>query len=131
LMVLDIDHFKKVNDTFGHDAGDEVLKIFASRVKAAVRTADLVCRLGGEEFVIVMPETGIDIARRIAERVRKAIEASAFPILAGQQAIPITVSIGLADRGKDVQAEQIFKRADRALYRSKQEGRNRVSAEAA
>jgi two-component system cell cycle response regulator len=131
LMVLDIDHFKKVNDTFGHDAGDEVLKIFAARVKATVRTADLVCRLGGEEFVIVMPETGIDIARRIAERVRKAIESSAFPILAGQNAIPVTVSVGLADRGRDVQAEQIFKRADRALYRSKQEGRNRVSAEAA
>jgi two-component system cell cycle response regulator len=131
LMILDIDHFKRVNDTYGHDAGDEVLKVFASRVKAAVRTADLFCRLGGEEFVIVMPDTAIDIAERIAERVRTAISAEPFPIDAGRRSIAVTVSIGIADRGRDVVPDTIFKRADKALYRSKNEGRNRVSADAA
>ncbi len=80
LMILDIDHFKAVNDTHGHGAGDEILKGFSGRVRKAVRTADLVCRLGGEEFVVVMPDTPIAVATRIAERIRTAIEAEAFPL---------------------------------------------------
>lgn len=131
LMILDIDHFKRINDTYGHDAGDDVLKLFATRVKAAVRAADLLCRLGGEEFVIVMPDTGIEIGGRIAERVRQAVEAAPFPIEGGKRAIPVTVSIGLADRGAGAHSDAIIKRADKALYRSKHEGRNRVSADAA
>ncbi|HVB89715.1 MAG TPA: PleD family two-component system response regulator [Beijerinckiaceae bacterium] len=131
LMILDIDHFKAVNDTYGHDAGDEVLKVFAQRMRNVVRQVDLVCRLGGEEFVIVMPDTPIDVASHVAERVRSTIELGPFPIAAGERAIPVTVSVGLANSHGDPNPDHLFKRADRALYRSKNEGRNRVSADAA
>ena len=131
LMILDIDHFKAVNDTFGHDAGDEVLRTFALRVKAAVRTVDLLCRLGGEEFIIVMPETSIDVAAKVGERIRESVNATMFPIEKGTRHIPITVSIGIADRRHDREADILLKRADKALYRSKNDGRNRVSADAA
>ena len=130
LMVLDIDHFKAVNDTFGHDAGDQVLKVFAGRVRKVVRNADLFCRMGGEEFVVVMPDTRLEIAQRIAERVRATVERDLFAIEAGSRQIPVTVSIGLSERGSDVTGDGLFRRADQALYRSKSEGRNRVSAAA-
>ena len=130
-MILDIDHFKAVNDTYGHEAGDEVLRIFASRIKAVVRTVDMLCRLGGEEFIIVMPETRIDVAAKVAERIRDSVNATMFPIEKGLRAIPITVSIGIADRRNDREADALLKRADKALYRSKHDGRNRVSADAA
>ncbi|HYP58115.1 MAG TPA: PleD family two-component system response regulator [Beijerinckia sp.] len=131
LMILDIDHFKLVNDVHGHDAGDEVLKYFAGRVKQAIRTGDLICRLGGEEFVVVMPDTDLVVAARIAERVRSNVEKDVFAIFSGKQSIPVTVSIGLAERGLEDRPEGLFRRADKALYRSKQSGRNRVSADAA
>jgi two-component system cell cycle response regulator len=131
LMILDIDHFKAVNDTHGHNAGDEILKSFSSRIRKTVRTADLVCRLGGEEFVVVMPDTSLVVATRIAERVRSVIEAEAFPLDEQGGAIPVTVSIGLADRGLEASPDALFKRADRALYASKSSGRNRVTAAAA
>jgi two-component system cell cycle response regulator len=131
LMILDIDHFKAVNDAHGHDAGDGILKGFSARVRKAVRTADLVCRLGGEEFVVVMPDTPIAVATRIAERIRTVIEAEAFPLDEDGGAIPVTVSIGLADRGTEANPDALFKRADRALYASKASGRNRVTAAAA
>ncbi len=131
LMMLDIDHFKKVNDTYGHDAGDEVLKVFAHRIRRVVRGADLVCRLGGEEFVIVMPETPLPLAEKIAERVRVAIEAEPFPIDGGARSIPVTTSVGLAERGGDANADALLRRADKALYGSKSAGRNRVTAAAA
>ncbi len=130
LMILDIDHFKSVNDTYGHDAGDEVLKVFARRIKRVLRSADLVCRLGGEEFVVVMPETPLAIAERIAERVRSAVERERFPI-DQTRAIPVTTSIGLAERGADANADALLRRADKALYASKSAGRNRVTAAAA
>jgi two-component system cell cycle response regulator len=130
LMILDIDHFKSVNDTYGHDAGDEVLKVFARRIKRVLRSADLVCRLGGEEFVVVMPETPLAVAERIAERVRSAVERERFPIDA-TRAIPVTTSIGLAERGADANADALLRRADKALYASKSAGRNRVTAAAA
>lgn len=130
LMILDIDHFKSVNDTYGHDAGDEVLKVFARRVKRVLRSADLVCRLGGEEFVVVMPETPLAIAERIAERVRAAVERERFPI-DQTRAISVTTSIGLAERGADANADALLRRADKALYASKSAGRNRVTAAAA
>ena len=129
-MILDIDHFKSVNDTYGHDAGDEVLKVFARRIKRVLRSADLVCRLGGEEFVVVMPETPLAVAERIAERVRSAVERERFPI-DPTRAIPVTTSIGLAERGADANADALLRRADKALYASKSAGRNRVTAAAA
>jgi two-component system cell cycle response regulator len=100
-------------------------------VRKAVRTADLVCRLGGEEFVVVMPDTSIVVATRIAERIRTVIEAESFPLDEEAGAIPVTVSIGLADRGTEANPDALFKRADRALYASKASGRNRVTAAAA
>jgi len=131
LMILDIDHFKKVNDTYGHDCGDEVLKGFADRLRGIIRGGDLLCRLGGEEFVIVMPNVDIRAASRIAERARSTIEREPFPIDASGQAIPVTASIGVAERGPDDDSGSLYRRADRALYRAKAEGRNRVSADAA
>ena len=131
LMILDIDHFKCVNDNYGHDVGDEVLKAFAQRVKNVIRQADLLCRLGGEEFVVVMPDTGMAVAAKIAERLRARVERGLFTIEGGQKAIPVTVSIGCAESNGDSSPDALFKRADRALYRSKEEGRNRVTAAAA
>jgi two-component system cell cycle response regulator len=132
LMILDIDHFKSVNDTYGHDAGDEVLKVFARRIKRVLRSADLVCRLGGEEFVVVMPDTPLAIAERVAERVRAAVEGERFPVDASaSRTIPVTTSIGLAERGADANADGLLRRADKALYASKSSGRNRVTAAAA
>ena len=131
LMILDIDHFKSVNDTYGHQAGDEILKAFASRVRSVVRRADLTCRLGGEEFIIVMPDTDIGAAGRVGERVRETVGSASFPIEDGGRTIPITVSIGIAERNAGRDVETLMKRADRALYRSKALGRNRVCADAA
>jgi two-component system cell cycle response regulator len=131
LMIFDIDHFKKVNDTYGHSCGDEVLKGFADRLRKVVRGGDLLCRLGGEEFVIVMPNSSLEVAARVAERTRSAIQEEPFVIDAAGQTISITVSIGVAGRGRDGDADSLYRRADRALYRSKSEGRNRVTADAA
>ena len=131
LMILDIDHFKGVNDTYGHEAGDRVLKGFAERVRKVIRVPDLVCRLGGEEFVIVMPDTNLEVAAKIAERVRAEVERDRFALAADGSRIGVTVSIGLAERDHDSEPERLFRRADRALYRSKSSGRNRVSADAA
>ena len=131
LMILDIDHFKMVNDNYGHDAGDEVLKAFGARIKRVVRVADLICRMGGEEFVVVMPNTSIDMAEVIAERIRSSIQGARFQIDASGRSIPVTVSIGLADRRNDLAPDVVYKRADKALYRAKTEGRNRISADAA
>jgi two-component system cell cycle response regulator len=131
LMILDIDHFKQVNDTYGHQAGDEVLKGFSDRIRRIIRGGDLLCRLGGEEFVVVMPNVPLDVARRVAERARVSIEEAPFVIEKSGRTIPITVSIGLAERGRDAEADALYQRADKALYRSKAEGRNRVTSDAA
>jgi two-component system cell cycle response regulator len=131
LMIFDIDHFKSVNDTHGHDCGDEVLKGFADRLRRVIRGADLLCRLGGEEFVIVMPNVSIENAARIAERTRTAIQEERFTIDKTGRSIPITVSVGVAERGTESDPDSLYRRADRALYRSKSEGRNRVTADAA
>jgi two-component system cell cycle response regulator len=131
LMILDIDHFKQVNDTYGHDCGDEVLKSFADRLRGIIRSGDLLCRLGGEEFVIVMPNVELSAAARIAERARQTIEREPFVVDVDGRAIPVTTSIGVAERGPDDDTSTLYRRADRALYRAKSEGRNRVSADAA
>jgi two-component system cell cycle response regulator len=130
-MILDIDHFKAVNDAFGHDAGDEVLKTFAARVKRVVRGADLMCRFGGEEFVVIMPDTRLSVAALVGERIRAAVAGAPFPIEQGARAIAVTVSIGIAESAGDDTPEALFHRADRALYQSKNSGRNRVTAAAA
>ena len=131
LMILDIDHFKLVNDTHGHDAGDHILKTFAARVRNVVRASDLICRLGGEEFAVLMPDTDLQIGETIAERVRATIGSNLFTLSPGRPPIVVTVSIGLAERGSDIEPDTLMRRADAALYRSKGSGRNRVTADAA
>jgi two-component system cell cycle response regulator len=97
MMVLDIDHFKRVNDTYGHDVGDLVLKGFGAQLQETVRGGDLICRLGGEEFVVVMPGVGLSEAGRIAERARLTTESRHFVVDGAAGSVSITVSIGLAE----------------------------------
>jgi two-component system, cell cycle response regulator len=132
LLVLDIDHFKQINDNYGHDAGDEVLVEFARRMKLNVRGFDLVCRLGGEEFVIVMPDTDPERGFRIADRIRTSVGTVPFVVGGGTHQIDVTVSVGMTGlRGEDVAVEALLKRADEMLYKAKRDGRNRVIADAA
>jgi two-component system, cell cycle response regulator len=132
LLALDIDYFKSINDTYGHDAGDDVLRDFALRIKRSIRGIDLACRSGGEEFVIVMPETDMAVAATVAERLRRRIAGEPFTINQATRSIPVTLSIGIATvRGRDDNAAILLKRADQALYRAKRDGRNRVVPDAA
>src|SRR4029453_17079012 len=116
LMVLDIDFFKSINDTHGHDAGDDVLREFGVGVKKSTRGIDLACRYGGEEFVVVMPETDMAVAALVAERIRRRIAGEPFAIEQGAKAIDVTLSIGLAAQGNEDTSASILKRADQALY---------------
>jgi two-component system cell cycle response regulator len=132
VLVLDIDFFKSINDNHGHDAGDDVLREFALRIRKSIRNIDLACRYGGEEFVVVMPETDMGVATMVAERLRRAIAGEPFPIQQGMRLLDVTLSIGIAAiGGADDTAAQMLKRADTALYRAKRDGRNRVVADAA
>jgi two-component system cell cycle response regulator len=131
-VIMDIDHFKAVNDTHGHDIGDEVLREFAKRLGANIRGLDLACRYGGEEFVVVMPETDASFAYMVAERLRKSIEMNPIEISRAPGKISITISIGIAAwEGENDTAEALLHRADQALYSAKRSGRNRVVADAA
>jgi len=131
-LIMDIDYFKAVNDSHGHDIGDEVLREFASRISANVRGIDLACRYGGEEFVVVMPDTDTGFAYSVAERLRQSVELTPFAISRAPHKIKVTASIGIASStgGKD-DADTLLRRSDQALYRAKREGRNRVISEAA
>ena len=132
LLVVDIDYFKAVNDMHGHDAGDDVLREFATRVRKSIRGIDLACRYGCEKFVIVMPETDMAVAAIVAERIRRRIASERCAIRDGAAALDVTISIGLAAlAGVEDSAAAILKRADQALYRAKRDGRNRVVADAA
>lgn len=132
LMLFDIDHFKQVNDTHGHSAGDEVLRELAERAVREVRSVDLVGRLGGEEFVVVMPETNLAGAFVVAERLRTAIAEEPFTLRSTGDKLPVTVSIGVAVAGEDSDnLDDLLKRADEALYAAKKAGRNRVMLAAA
>jgi two-component system cell cycle response regulator len=132
VLILDVDYFKSINDSFGHDAGDDVLREFADRLKASIRGIDLACRYGGEEFVVVMPDTDLGIAAMVAERIRRRIAGEPFPIEGGKRTIEVTISVGIAARmGAQDTATLMLKRADEALYRAKRDGRNRVAADAA
>ncbi len=131
VLILDIDYFKSVNDSWGHDAGDDVLREFALRIKKSIRGIDLACRYGGEEFVVVMPETDIAVATMVAERLRRGIAAEPFVIQKGARAVDVTISAGIAALELGEDAAAVFKRADQALYRAKRDGRNRVVPAAA
>jgi two-component system, cell cycle response regulator len=131
VLVLDIDYFKSINDTHGHDAGDDVLREFAIRIRKSIRGIDLACRYGGEEFVVVMPETDLAVATMVAERLRRRIAAEPFAIQQGARTVEVTISIGIAGLGARDNAASVLKRADQALYRAKRDGRNRVVPDAA
>jgi two-component system cell cycle response regulator len=131
-VIMDIDHFKAVNDGHGHDIGDEVLREFAKRLGANIRGIDLACRYGGEEFVVVMPETNATFAYAVAERLRKSIETTPIEISRAPGKLAITISIGIAaSEGEGDTAEALLRRADQALYSAKRNGRNQVVADAA
>ncbi len=123
-MMFDIDHFKKVNDQYGHPAGDQLLRHFAQRCLTASRATDLVGRYGGEEFVLLLSETNLEAARLIGERLRQFIMNTPFETDAGE--ISITSSIGIAEAGKQDTLETLIERADTALYKAKKLGRNQV-----
>ena len=132
LLILDIDHFKRINDTYGHDVGDEVLREFAQRLAANVRAVDLPVRQGGEEFVVLMPNTGLADAAHIAERVRENVAGAPFSAKGGTEQLNVTISIGAAvTLGPGDTAQALIKRADEALYEAKSSGRNRVIGRAA
>src|SRR5262245_15195473 len=131
VLVLDIDYFKSINDAHGHDAGDDVLREFAIRIKKSIRGIDLACRYGGEEFVVVMPETDMAVATLVAERLRRRIASEPFPIQQGASKVEVTISVGIAALAHGESAAAVLKRADQALYRAKRDGRNRVVPDAA
>ena len=125
LLMLDLDHFKNVNDSYGHHTGDKVLQEFSQACLAAIRETDCFGRLGGEEFAVLLVETSVQDARRVAERIRSRVEE--MTILAGGQTIKTTVSVGLTTlEPADVYFKEIMQRADQALYAAKNAGRNQV-----
>ncbi|MDQ6963572.1 MAG: diguanylate cyclase [Mariprofundales bacterium] len=124
-VMLDIDFFKKINDKYGHDAGDEVLTDLAEVLVDCVREGDMVARLGGEEFCVVFPGTALNVAAELAEKLRMAIDVHDFKTSAGS--IPVSISLGVAERHSEEANSEWIKRADAALYQSKSGGRNRVT----
>lgn len=126
LIVLDLDHFKAVNDTHGHDVGDEVLRAVSSCLKDMTRYHDVVARLGGEEFAIVAPNMDENLLAKLAERIRKAI--AGLVIVTGNVRLRVTTSVGIAVWDRKESAEDFYRRADRHLYQAKRLGRNRVCA---
>lgn len=127
VAIVDVDHFKNVNDTYGHAAGDEVLKEVAARIRANVRSFDLVARLGGEEFVIVMPDCSLQFVRSMAERVRTSISKRPFRLPDDVEEIRVTISLGVAQICNPSETpEDLLGRADRAMYQAKALGRDKV-----
>ncbi|MEW6261851.1 MAG: diguanylate cyclase [Thermodesulfobacteriota bacterium] len=128
LIILDVDHFKEINDRHGHDAGDEVLKALARVSRRILRRVDVIGRLGGEEFAVAMPETDRDQAGRTAERLRLAIARESVPL--GDSNLTVTISLGVASLShRDLSLKDLLKKADQAMYRAKDQGRNRVELE--
>jgi diguanylate cyclase (GGDEF)-like protein len=124
LLMLDVEHFKQVNDTYGHQAGDEILVGLAALLKRTCRASDAICRYGGEEIAVILADTALEGAKVFAENLRKGIEADAFPI-PESRAIRITASMGVAEYpGQATSVEELIKKADAALYEAKHSGRN-------
>ncbi|MHA7901039.1 MAG: PleD family two-component system response regulator [Henriciella sp.] len=132
IAAFDIDHFKAINDAHGHEAGDQVLKAFAERLRTNIRPKDIACRPGGEEFLIIMPETAADMAAVGAERIRHAIGSRPFRLERWDVEVSVTVSAGIASHyGEDGLLADLLHQADQALYLAKQNGRNRIERRAA
>lgn len=124
-IMLDIDHFKSINDTYGHNSGDEILTLLAMLLTECVRETDMVARLGGEEFCVVLPETEAEQTYHVAEKIRQAIEIHSFETEQGK--VSVTISLGVAQHKEGEAHAAWLKRADKALYQSKEGGRNRVT----
>lgn len=124
-LMIDIDHFKRVNDTFGHEMGDWVLKMVATTLASTRRDADVVAKFGGEEFVVMLPETAAEAAAKVAERIRSTVFANTLAI--GESKLILTISVGVGEAtASSAGIEAVLRDADRALYDAKQSGRNRV-----
>ncbi|HUQ51485.1 MAG TPA: GGDEF domain-containing protein, partial [Gammaproteobacteria bacterium] len=126
LALLDLDNFKRVNDNHGHQTGDEVLRRVASRLLSAVRGDDAICRLGGDEFLVLMADTDATIANRVAERIRHAITDTPVPTRDGAMAVSVSVGCTIRLPRDTTAVEALLERADQALMQSKAAGRNRV-----
>jgi diguanylate cyclase (GGDEF)-like protein len=126
LLMIDLDNFKRYNDTYGHLKGDQILKEVAALLLAYTRSADLVARYGGEEFVILLPESGEDQAHNVAEKIRQVVEAHPFTLEAGELPQSLTISVGVASSIGEWSADSLIQTADDALYRAKASGKNRV-----
>lgn len=124
-LVIDVDHFKKVNDTFGHNQGDEALKIIAASLKHSIREGDIVGRLGGEEFAVFMPGVGAEVAQSLSERIRSEIREVAF--LPSEQPYSLSVSVGGVTFAGPASFTELYKLADERLYSAKHDGRDRVN----
>jgi diguanylate cyclase (GGDEF)-like protein len=124
-IIADIDHFKKLNDTYGHKTGDDVLRTVATSMNNSIRTSDFIFRYGGEEFVILLKKCSLDQGRKVAEKIRRQVEES-FSLDKGQK-LSVTVSLGLTPFKEDDTEDRVFQRADQAVYRAKTDGRNRVN----
>ena len=126
LLSLDLDHFKAINDSYGHQAGDQVLQRFVNKCLDAIRPYDGVARVGGEEFMVLLPQAALDTAQSIGERIRAAIAGAPFEAGIGKP-IEVTVSVGASEFGRDGETiDAILRKADERLYRAKHQGRNRV-----
>jgi two-component system cell cycle response regulator len=130
VLILDIDFFKSINDSYGHPVGDEVLREISDRLQRNVRGVDLACRYGGEEFVVVLPDTDREAAMVVAERIRKAVGEVPFRVRADVGTLRVSCSIGVAVHKPGAKAEDVLREADAALYQAKGEGRDRVAAAA-
>ena len=126
LLMLDIDHFKKINDGLGHLGGDRILNGVAKRITDFIRADDFAARYGGEEFSVVFPETGLDEAMQVAERLRQGVANANFRL--DDASVKVTISGGLAEAAKGMSIEAVISAADKALYLSKRNGRNRITA---
>jgi diguanylate cyclase (GGDEF)-like protein len=127
LIMADIDHFKVVNDRYGHDVGDHVLRTMAGRLREHVRTTDIIFRLGGEEFGVLCRRASGDVGRKVAEKLRQAVAAS--PFIVNDIRLDVTASFGVAEMTASRSVQDVYRRADAALYRSKHDGRNRVTVD--
>lgn len=127
VLMVDLDHFKQINDRYGHSAGDQVLVGFARKTRSLIRASDWFARFGGEEFVIVLPETPLGVAEQVAEKVRQELEAARFPLASAEHRVTASFGVAALTLGSEEDSDVVLGRADKALYRSKQEGRNRVT----